>query len=168
MKKEEIVGLAVRLFALYIAISILGNVGKLVAYMRFGTSGDISPGVLVPAIGIPLAVALILWLVPLTIARKLLPVTKAAPKERRPTLAEYQAVAFSVLGMWMLAEHLPAVFSWIGYALYLNANPSASLTEYEYGKLAATVGGIVIGFWLLFGARGFVGLLRNARSAGIH
>lgn len=169
MKKEEIVGLAVRMFAIYIAISTLGNLGNLIAFSKMGATQEVTFGFLAPAVGIPLVVAVLLWLFPLTIARKLLPkTTEETPGKSQVTLAEYQAVAFSVLGMWLLAEYIPTVFYWFGYARYLNSHPDVSLTLKEYGKVASTFGGIIIGLWLLFGARGIVGILRYARSAGTH
>ena len=167
MRKEEIVGLAVRIFALYVVISTLGNLGRLIEFSKMGSTQDLSLTFLVPAISVPLLVALSLWLLPLTVARKLLPTAAATPEnEAQATPAEYQVAAFSILGMWALAQYLPTVFFWLGYAFYLNAHPEQSLSPNDYGRIFSTVGGIVIGFWLLFGARGLVGILRYARTAG--
>ena len=119
MRKEEIIGLAVRLFALYIAISTLGNIGNLIAFSKMGATRDISLGFLIPSIVVPLVVAGLLWLVPLIVARKLLPRTTEKPQESPATPAEYQVIAFSVLGVWVLAQYVPTVFYWLGYAFHL-------------------------------------------------
>ena len=167
MNKEEMVGLAVRLFAVYLAITTLANLGSLIAFSKMGATQEVSFGFLAPAVGIPVGVAISLWLWPLSVARKLLPENKdETPEESHATLAEYQAVAFSVLGMWLLVEYLPTLFYWFGYAFYLNGHPGESFTAKDYGKAISTVFGLVIGLWLLFGARGIVGLVRYARSAG--
>ncbi len=166
MRKEEIVGLAVRLFALYIAISTLGNIGNLLAFSKMGAIKEISLSFLIPSISVPLVVAGLLWLVPLTVARKLLPKTTEKPKESPAAPAEYQVIAFSVLGMWVLAQYVPTVFYWLGDGFHLSGNPNESLFLKDYGRIYSTAGGILIGLWLLFGARGLVGLVRYARTAG--
>lgn len=166
MRKEEIVGLAVRIFALYLVLTAVTGLGTFIAFNETGLPGTMPRAAMVAVVAIPLALALLLWFFPLTVAHKLLPPMTADAAPTRLGPGEYQVVAFSVLGMWVLAEQLPAMISWIGVAIYVHGEEADLMTAREIGRLASTVAGLGIGFWLLFGARGLVGLLRSVRSAG--
>jgi hypothetical protein len=166
MKKEEIVGLAVRIFALYLAVSAVTGLGTFMALSETGLPGTMPRAAMVAVVVIPLMLALLLWFLPLTVAHKLLPVMPPDEARSKAGAAEYQAVALSVLGMWVLAEQLPTLLYWVGVAVYVHGEEANVLTAREYGKIASTVAGLGIGFWLLFGARGIVGVLRSVRNAG--
>lgn len=166
MKKEEIVALAMRIFALYLAISTIGGLSAFMAASESGAPGEMPLAALIGVVIIPVALALVLWFLPLTIAHKILPRMAGGTEPSQAGPAEYQAVAFSVLGMWVLAEQLPSLFYWLGLVIYMHGQEADLLTAREYGRIASTAAALFIGFWLLFGARGIVGLLRAARAAG--
>jgi hypothetical protein len=116
----------------------------------------------------PILAAILLWFFPLTVAGKLIPDTK--PEELPIALSgtEIETVAFSILGLWILATAIPDIFHWatFGYLVKASGVGRAQLTPENIGNIVGTVVELVIGFWLLFGSKGIAGLIRRYRYAG--
>ena len=73
MHKEQIVGIAVRLFAVFLAIYALRYASGLIPYLADSSSYKISATFLFLIVLFPILAAILLWIFPLTIAAKLIP-----------------------------------------------------------------------------------------------
>lgn len=165
MQKEQIVGLAVRLFAIFLVVYTLRHVSGLLPY-----AGESSPNnVSFLFIGLfticPLLAAALLWFFPLTVAAKLLP--PAATSTPPPTAAlenkgaEDVAWYFSLMGLWVLTTAIPDIFYWVTITYHIE---DAAFSSQNKGNMAATLSQLILGFWLLFGSRGWVGIIRRIRT----
>jgi hypothetical protein len=112
-----------------------------------------------------LLAALLMWIFPLTIAGTILPKIKTSGRSVPLRVNEIQVVAFSILGLWVLSTAVPDIFYWSTF-VYLAKGINFSLKPEHIGNVVATVIELIIGFWLLFGARGLRGLVRLTRSSG--
>lgn len=169
MSGRHIVGLGVRLFSIWLVLYVLTNVPGM---WRFNVSADAESTNLVVIVvaSLVLALAAALWLFPLSIANTLVPGRPTEPVGAELTQAPFERVerlAFCLLGLWVLAEVVPNGFYWLFMAYH--ASRPQSLLDFgprEYSMMAVTVSRLVIGVWLLFGARGLRGLLKWARTTG--
>lgn len=166
MSSKQLVALAVRMFAIFIAVWVMRH-GFVVVPMLAGpdaTRTDLLAVFL--TVSVPLVVAVLLWVFPARVAGHLLPRTSTPARPEPWTAAELQAAAFSVLGMWILARAVADLGYWIVYLLLLpgsGAYRSSGLSPADLGGLVSTALELVIGVWLLLGARGLAGVIRRFR-----
>jgi hypothetical protein len=162
MQKEQIVGLAVRLFAIFLVVYTIRYGSSLLPMTHPPNNVSF---LLITGFTVPLLLAaFLLWTFPLTIAKTILPEVKTSSGTVPLEASGIQVVAFSILGLWVLSTAVPDVFYWSTF-IYLAKGINFSLTPEHIGNALATVIELVIGFWLLFGAKGLRGLLRLARTS---
>lgn len=166
MTNAQIVGLGVRLFSIWLALYVLSVLPNMWSFAGRGLGDSAGAGIVGLVLVLMAAAALLLWMFPLTVARKLIPRTALD----QPTLLPFeqvQSVGFSLLGLWCLADAIPKVLWWC-VTIYHSTRPEPRLVlePANYASLAQTIAELVIGIWLLFGARGLLGILRWARTAG--
>lgn len=169
MSASQIAGLGLRLFALSLVLYVLGNAPAIWEFNSSASATSANLAVVIVSI-LLLVFAIVLWFFPLTIANALLPGRSmkieglAAPQV---TFEQLQALAFCLLGLWILAEAIPNVFYWMLMA-YHASRPELALEfrPRDIGSMVATGIKAILGVWLLFGAKGIRGLLRWARTAG--
>jgi len=83
-------------------------------------------------------------------------------------LQEWQMLGFICIGIWALSNAIPSALYWLTYysmsfgdssdAFYLDAEQKA--------RVASMLAELVIGLWLVFGAKGFAAFLFKIRTAG--
>ncbi|MCP3905557.1 MAG: hypothetical protein GY715_18175 [Planctomycetes bacterium] len=83
---------------------------------------------------------------------------------QRATLAEIQAVAFSVIGLWLLVHVTVDLAEDAAYLVYTEAEVADRGWIASYFRMAVQ---LALGIWLLFGARGLVRLLHRLRRVGL-
>jgi len=84
-------------------------------------------------------------------------------------LEDIQVVAFSTVGLWLLLDVMPQAAAYSVQLIYAYQLSDFDL-GYNLALLAKTIEvllRVAAGFWLLFGARGLVNLLRKLRTAGV-
>jgi hypothetical protein len=158
--------LGVRLFAIWLVVSVLQHVPNM---WRFSASVESHSAVYVITLAVGLLLLLLaagLWFFPLTVAKTLIPSSSKTDYVRVP-LEQAESVGFTLLGVWVLAGGVPDAFYWI-FMLYQASVPELKLelATRHYASVVSTAVRLVLGVWLLFGARGLLGVLRWARSAG--
>jgi hypothetical protein len=108
----------------------------------------------------PTAIAVALWVAAVPLARRLFP-----PDAKSPLLAlepaELQAVAFSVVGVTLLASSVRDIVWALAY--FVESGPNMPWLNIVAGTAAATFT-VLIGVWLLLGSRGIVGTIRRLRG----
>jgi len=168
MTSAQVLGLGVRLFAIWLVVSLLRHVPGI---WQFNVSdvagGSSSTNVVIVVVAVLiLALAAWLWFFPLTVANKLIPRSSRTDHIHVP-IEQAESVGFSLLGLWVLASSVPDSFYWI-FMAYQASRPNSilELRASEYSYMVATVVEVILGIWLLFGAKGLRGLLRWARTAG--
>jgi len=167
MTSAQIVGLGVRLFAIWLVVSVLRHVPGMWQFNASGAAAGNSTTnlVIVMVAVLILALAAGLWFFPLTVANKLIPRSSKADHLHVP-LDQAQSVGFSLLGLWVLTNSVPDSFYW-AFMMFQASRPNSmlELRANEYAYMVTTAVEVVLGIWLLFGARGLRGLLRWTRTA---
>ena len=165
--REDVIAVATRLFAVFLVVTTIRAIAQS-ANPLFGE--DLPLPFLLLALSLYLAtilVAALLWFFPLSVARKLLPVARdsaTVPAVSHPT---FPALAFSVLGGWVLASALSDSVYWLVFFVYSErAGVDYSVSPDYVASMVATGAELLIGVYLLFGSQGFVGLLHRFRYAG--
>ncbi|MDB6062006.1 MAG: hypothetical protein JWM78_2109 [Verrucomicrobiaceae bacterium] len=148
MLNTQIVGVTVRLFSVWIATWGLRN---LPAFWVFGVSdAPLSARIFSYTISfLMLLIAMLLWHFPLTVTKKLIPVA-ANTESTNLNLPQFRNVCTSLLGLWVLSSAVPNS----GYAVVVLLARSSPLDGAAHASIARLTLDILIGIWLLFGARG--------------
>jgi hypothetical protein len=165
MSREDIVAIASRLFAVYllvISFRFFAGLFQAGALNGFGAAGLVA---LVLVAVAPLLVAALLWFFPLSIASQLLPVMRSRPEPLKASAVQVQEIAFSVLGLWILATALSDATYWVAATIQWSSLPADVATGYWDDKAAmfATFVEILIGAWLVIGSRKLADLLHRFR-----
>jgi hypothetical protein len=166
MTNAQIVGLGVRLFAIWLAIYILRQTPGLL-FINAREMPD--PGAVIVTIAVAIVllfVCVALWRFPLAVAQTLIPQPTLDQPSRLP-VEQLETAAFCLLGLWLLTEALPQAV-YVAMIVYHSSKPNAmvTLTPYNYAAIAQMFAELIVGLWLLFGAKGLLGILRWARHAG--
>ena len=167
MTCKQFVALGVRLFCIWLAIYILRSVPAYWIVISQQQSARTAGIVVMATMAFFAVIVLLLWLFPLTVARKLLP---RSALDQTVTLPPHEAIeraGFCLMGLWLLTRAIP-VLVFEAFLSHLDAPPGTTveLRPQDYAAIAEHLVELAIALWLLFGARGLRGLLTWARSAG--
>ena len=166
MTNAQVVALGIRLFCIWLALYLVRHAAALWSLNteQFPDSSAAAAVVIVSIILI--AVTMALWFFPLAVARKLIPNATLDQPTPLP-IDQLQSAGFCLLGLWVLTEAIPRL-AYISFIVYHSTRPNAmvALEPHNYAAIAQTVGALLVGLWLLFGARGLLGVIRWARTAG--
>ena len=146
---------------------LLVQVPSSLAYaVREGADALIVANVVIFAVLIGVTIAL--WRFPLWVAQKLLPAA-TTDQSTHLQVAQVQSAAFGLLGLWLLSEAIPQA-SYTAVILYYATRPNAMmvLEPRNYAAMVRMVVEFGLGLWLLFGARGLLGIVRWARYVGTY
>jgi hypothetical protein len=164
---KQFVALGVRIFCIWLAVYILRYAPAfwMLNEQQSSTADNRVPLVIGTLVLVAIAVAL--WLFPLTVARKLLPRSALDQPISLPPHERIEQAGFCLLGLWLLTQAIPSlVFESFVFYLYTRPGAGLGLRPQEYAALARALVELAVGVWLLFGAKGLIGILRWARTAG--
>jgi hypothetical protein len=147
MTPQQIVGLGIRLAAIWLAV---GNVGQLISWSVALTqmnSGDKIRGAYLVS-GWWLAVAVLLWFFPMWTAHKLIPRTRFENKLNVEPM-ELARAGCALLGLWICLAHMQTFLWFFFWGVFARGDASAlhGLTPEE--RLRFLVSGVEIGIGLL-------------------
>jgi hypothetical protein len=164
MSREDVIAVAVRLFAIFLLVTVVRTIPGTLAVID---QAEPKPSLLLVWLlsGLSLALCAYLWFFPLTVARKLLP----AMREPRSDTAMNGSVALSVgltlLGVWVLSHALPDAIYWVTLFL-LSRQIDAGQIDWQHEQIAnmiATAGQLALALWLVFGSSGIKRLILRFR-----
>lgn len=171
MTKSQLVGLGVRIFGILLLIYSIQYGASFIttALNQPSNAQGVFIAVLV-MMAIFFVIAVLFIKFPLAVAGKLLPKDGNELLDWKLTLSEIYAIAYFFLGLFVLVEAIPSVFYWITYGyIYTYTEPPTYkyFSPSDIGSMVFTGVELIIGVWLLLGARGLRGLVNNLRSAGL-
>jgi hypothetical protein len=170
MTPIQIVAVCLRLLAVIWFLYILGHTYTLMSVWRVGSAEVMDRAFLWFTIGLQLIICVLLWFFPATIARKLLPAAADSGETRSPVaLVEWQTLGVICIGVWALTRAVPDVFYWVTfYAMSISANyGDYDVPLDQKAGIFSTLAELAVGFWLVFGAKGFAALLFKIRTGGV-
>lgn len=164
MTKEQIVGLAVKLFAVFLFIYGLRAVPGFISFSDDANGFAGYWWIAGSYVLVFVCLALLLWFFPVTVARKLLPKDDRKPGEANFTLKDIDIIAYSVLGVWILTTTIPNAIYWIVVlATLAHKGLIPYMSHTRLASVIATVTQFCLGVWLMLGAKGLRGLIRKLR-----
>ena len=165
MSREDVIAVASRLFSLFLFISAVRIIGTALQTQH---EVDFVQGLIystLPVVLVYVAVAAFLWYFPLTVARKLLPVMKDTGSPISSAGSDVAAIAFSVLGLWVLAYAISDGVYWVVFvSAVTDTGGHLPLTIQQKSRIVSLLVQALLGLCLVFGSRGISALLRNLRS----
>lgn len=168
MKKEEILAVVVRLFAIVLAIYAIGRLPSLAVYLHQNRAEDPGYLVLLAVSGLLVFVAAFLWKFPFIIARRLLSGARSEVSLESWTAEDALETGFILLGIYfafgVLSDLLYWLFVWL-LADNLDGQELA-LGAAQWANIFATFIELGIVMGLIFGAKGLVNIIRALRYAG--
>lgn len=164
MTAAQVVGLGVRLFAIWLFVYLVSTIPSSVLFLD---SPSAPTGVVVTALAsflLLVVLTITMWTSPLSVAKRLIP-DPASQSQSHLSAEEIQRIGFCLLGLWMLADAIPSASSWAMFTYYASKpNPTVTFTPQIYASLVHVAVEFVLGVWLVFGAKGLLGFVRWARS----
>jgi len=165
MSREDILTVALRLFAIYLLIGALQLVGQ-----AFATDINLPTSSLIVAITLsvifPLIVAVMLWCFPLRIAAKLLPVMSERPTTLSTNTVPALEIGCILIGLWLLASSLSDTTYWVVtlIAALNNEWGLQIIPTQDLANMTATLMQLMLSVWLLLGYRGVLKFIQRLRS----
>lgn len=118
-----------------------------------------------------LALAAILWFRADRLAGHMAPGENTSWEKPAVTGEDVQVIAFSVVGVMVLAGAVPELFQLVSNLALQRSTQFQPFNEtvsvYTVSRATGLAVRLAIGIWLLLGARGLAGLLKTLREAGL-
>jgi len=167
VSREDYVAIASRLFAIFLFVMVARSFPSAIALIgQKGPQPSLWLVVFVLASGIAICVAL--WIFPLTIARKLLPVMKEPRSDSQLSESAALSVGLTLLGVWVFATALPDLIYW-GTLFHLSRQVEYGEFQWRAEQIASvttTVAELALALWLVFGSSGIRRLIYKFRYGG--
>ena len=127
MTPQQLVGTAIRLFAVWLAISGISLLSSLPAATGAGLPNEGHTLAAVPLLGsLYLAAALALWFFPMVVAGSIIPRTKYADKLSGQSVQLAQ-VGCALLGIWLFAKSVPSIV-WLVLRAFIVVDGTSSFS----------------------------------------
>ena len=155
MSREDVVAVAVRLFAIYVVFTIL-RTSPAAAQFLSSNDGVVWASVFIAVLVICALICAFLWFFPLSIARKLLP----AMREPRSEQAVGERVALSLgltlIGVWFFASALTDATYWLVLVIRSKQLKDIPMewTDKQIASMAEVAVQLLLSVWLIFGSAG--------------
>jgi hypothetical protein len=158
MSPQQIVAVALRLFAIWLGIRALDYLPS----FFYRGEGQYSRAYVYVAFLLTLNVVITigLWFFPRSIARKLVPPEK--PSAQPPaTIDTWLAIGCTLIGLWTLTDTIPRLVYW----LYVLKNTDERW--WTGPEVWQQIARLAIAVWLVLGGKGVAKIFRWAKYAGI-
>jgi hypothetical protein len=164
MSPHQTIAVAVRLFAIWLFVSVV--VGFLTFYAKGGPLASGTLPFVGTAVGLTGLVVLVLWFFPQTIARRLLSASDRTPARSEPA-DTWLAMGCALVGLFVLSSALPATLRDL-LILFISRNDN-TITDTSVVKQGLLYDSLRVGIavWLILGAAGVRKVFWWARYAGI-
>jgi hypothetical protein len=165
MSREDVIAVAVRIFAIFLLVSVVRTLPGAIALIdQVEPKPSLALVALVSVLG--LALCAWLWFFPLTVARKLLPAMREPRSETAMDGSVALTVGLTLLGIWVLSHALPDAIYWVTLFL-LSRRIDAGHIDWQNDQIAnilATAGQLALALWLIFGSAGIKRLILRFRN----
>jgi hypothetical protein len=163
----QVVGVGIRVFGVWKFLTVLYLVVLYLPWVfSVAASRDTYIALIFPAIWLVLSAFMIVQ--PIAIARHILPDTNepaAAETSSTWSIDELQAVLFSALGVYFLVTSIPQFQGWL-QAWTQRTEQLQNWDPYTISNTISQFISLVVGLWLLMGAKGLRGFIRWCRASG--
>lgn len=169
MSREDIVAIAVRLFAIFLGIYVLRTLFGFVQFTSETTFDAKAILASVAVVGAMAGAVLLLWFFPLSVARKLLPVMKEPRSEPNAGVDTLFALGLILMGLWLLANAIIDGLYWASLLLAMRAADMMhlDLTPEQKASIFTTAVEVVVAMFLILGSTGIRNVVYRFRNAHV-
>ena len=163
MSREDIIAVAVRLFAIYMLFNILNTIP--VATQLLSSQKGSWTGIYIAILVGAGLICAFLWFFPLSIARKLLPVMREPRSEQALGAPVALSLGLTLIGVWLLATALVDASYWLTLIIrskQMNGVP-VEWTPQQVASMVADFTRLFLSVWLIFGTAGIRRLIYKLR-----
>lgn len=165
---QQLIAIAVRIAAAFLFVSAVSILAGNISLLSFGGLKSTGWWTIFwwALLFAPLGIAVLLWFFPLFISRFLYIASDSGLTVRDAALEQTQTAALTVIGIAILALHVPDLISWATFYLRMGGIPSRE-PAYAASFLAKGIGHItviVFGIWLTLGASGIIEIVNRVRG----
>ncbi len=169
LSREEIVAVAVRLFAIFLAVQAIRLATQAISADSGVPISEFAVGIVLTVI-FPFAAAVLLWLFPLSIASTLLPINKN--KESLFSNSNTNSILEAgciLIGLWFLASALTDTFYWVVILIVSIRGDYGieDLRTVDIANIIATGVQIFVSLSLILGYRRILSAINSLRFKGI-
>lgn len=169
MTKRELLTVAIRLFAIGLALSIVRSIpGTALAFESSQVEPSAGPWLVAASYALAVAVALICWRFPLAVAALLLPKADASVELvpwSQQSAVETGTIIIGVFYLYYAASDLVYWMAfWVAYTNYEDA--IAPISPDQWASIVTTVFEVVLAVGLVLGARRIASVIQSVRHAG--
>lgn len=168
MRKEEIVAVIIRLFAIVLGLYAISRLPSLAMYLHENQSGDPSYLIMFGISGLLVFVAVALWKFSMFFACQLVSKEQGEIPLVAWTSTDVLETGFILLGVYFAYDALSDLFYWL-FVWMLADNylgQGLPLEAEQWANIYSTIIEIIIVIGLIFGARGLANFIRMLRYAG--
>lgn len=165
MSREDVIAVATRLFVIYLLFGIISEFPSALGHLEQGAAPT-TPYVLVLVVA--LGTCALLWMFPLSVARRLLPSMREPRSEQSIDSRLAMSLGIALIGLWFLAGAILDSIYWLVFALQMKklGMGSQHLTHDQWASIAATAAQFVLALVLLLGANGIRNAIEYLRHGG--
>jgi hypothetical protein len=166
MTPHQTIAVAVRLFAIWLLVSLITGLINFGAQFNWHDYPHKTQATVLSA-AVTMLFVLALWFFPHTVARRLLTTSATKPNEAAAPISAdtWLAMGCALVGLWVLASSLHSLVR-DAVILYSSGDSITDTSEVRHWLLA-DLARFAIAVWLMFGAKGFRRIFWWARYAGI-
>ena len=168
MNREDVIAVAVRLFAIYVLFDILKTIpgaGQLLS----GQDGLAWAGLFIAILVIGGLFCAFLWFFPLSVARKLLPVMHEPRSEQVIGAPVALSLGLTLIGIWLLATALVDASYWL--TVFVRSRQPKDMpiewTPQQIASMVATAIQLFLSAWLVIGNAGVQRLIYKIRYGSL-
>lgn len=164
MTPLQTLAVTVRLSALWLFFYAIPNIISTYVSIKDYSGSEALHQPLLWAVGIILLTCALLWIFPLFIAKRILPIS-ASFNSQTPEFENWFSVGCTLIGVWLLATALPSLLSYASVIL-LDKNPVYELFKTNPNwllNILFTAFKLIIGIWLFMGSKGLKRAVHWAR-----
>lgn len=169
LSREDVVAVMARIFAVFLVVWSLRTLAQIIQLLSADAMSAASLALAALVFVAPLLAALVLWVFPLSVATRLLPVMKSARPPLTGNREELEQVGLSLLGAWVLVYALVDAVYWaflLQRTRHMGLGWDDAIGPETFAGMVATGVELVLGVVLVLGARGIVGAFRRIRQTG--
>ena len=164
MSQGHLVGVLVRLFALYLLVSTLRSAPGLIVSNQTAGSDPWAHAWIAAALILPLSAAIFLWFFNLSVAKRLFYSGASERNLELEGVSQLEHALFSLLGLWLICASLVDAMYWI---VYFHEVPQYGwdLTTPEIkAGVACCIFQLLLGTFLFFRSKGLLNIVRRIRA----
>ena len=161
MTKNENLGLAMRIASIILIFSVINKALAIIPVLN-----HVSEPSMIAIVLLPLAFAITVWKYAYSFSEYLLPPKTENAEIPKWELSDIQEASYTIIGVYVVSDNIPEAVYLLSTVIH-NASINVDLGMVDLSiseRCVLTEVKLIIGFWLIFGAKGLVNFIRKVKT----